>query len=135
MVDALGEQAGEHRGVGRIGMTLPSAGERERDVPAALEIRGPLRNDLEDALIFRWIVDRRKGPGAGRDTQIAEQAVGAEAGEPHPEQGGERGAPERQQLDLRTRRILGQRGESLLPVRANVRRRRLDHWLTSRPSK
>src|SRR5262249_26286744 len=103
--------------------------------PAALQVGGPLRNDLEDALILGGIVDRWKRAGTARDAQIAEQAVRTEARQPHAEQPSERSAPEREQLHLGTRGIASKRAERLVPELANRGRSRLDHWLTSRPSR
>src|SRR5207248_5116839 len=133
-VNTFGEQTGKHRGVGRVGVALPASSESQGDVPTALQVRGPLPDDLQDTLVLGWIVDGGKRPCAGRDAQITKQAIGAKAGEPYAIQSGKTGAPERQQVDLRTGGIARQVVERLLPIRVKIRWYLIHHSLTSRPT-
>src|SRR5206468_6976370 len=105
IVDPLGEQPRKHRGVGGVGISLTASSERERDVPAALQVRGPLWNDLVDALVLGRVVDRRKRPGARRDAEIPEQPIRADAGETQTVQRGKRGYPQGVGLEHLTREL------------------------------
>src|SRR5262249_46645409 len=119
VVDAFGELTGKHRSEWRIGVALAASGEREGDVATALQIRGALRDDLEDALVLGCVVDRGKRSRPRRDAQIAEQPVRAETREPHAVQGGEWRAAKREHVHLGAGRVARKLVERVLPVFAN----------------
>ena len=61
-------------------------------------------------------------PPAGGEAQVAEQAIRAQAGEPHAVERRELRAAQRQYVDLQTRGVVSERVERSPPIRVEVRR-------------